>query len=97
MIVYGYAKDTMYTGSGELNIQVRIPNIHGPYEMKDYRGNKVKNYVQDKDLPWYPSLLLPYLPNIGEVVALISSNESSSDFLVIGLTGGQYFPTNPEE
>lgn len=92
MIVYGYAKTYKYAGTGELLIQVRIPNIHGPYTQRDYQGQKVTNYTLDQDLPWYPSLLLPHLPNTGEVVALLAVNSSNSDFLVIGLTGGQYSP-----
>ena len=90
MIVYGYAKGTKYAGDGTLMIQVRIPNIHGPLELSDYKGKKIRNYTRDKDLPWYPSLLLPYLPADGEVVAVTSLDNTSSNFLVIGLTGGSY-------
>lgn len=92
MIIFGYAKQYRYTNSGTLEIQVRIPNIHGPMTELQYKGQKVKNFIRDADLPWYPSLLLPHLPNSGEVVALQSMNESGNDFLVIGLTGGQYSP-----
>lgn len=90
MIVYGYAKETKYTGDGTLLIKVRIPNIHGPYLISDYKGKKIRNYTQDGDLPWYPSLILPYLPGNGEVVALTSLDDTSSAWLVIGLTGGSY-------
>lgn len=91
MIVYGYTKEYYYTGDGTLMIKVRVPSIHGPYSQSDYKGKTVRNYVQDKDLPFYPSLLLPYLPGDGEVAALISTNSGNSQFLVIGLTGGSYF------
>ena len=90
MITFGYVKDYKYTGDGTLTVQVRIPSVHGPYSMRDYKGKPVKNYVQDGDLPWYESVLLPHLPNEGEVAALTSFNNGNSDFLVIGLTGGSY-------
>lgn len=90
MIVYGYAKGYKYAGDGTLLIQVRIPNIHGAYSLSNYKGKKVRNYTSDSDLPWYPSLLLPHLPCEGEVVALSSLDTSSSNWLVIGLTGGSY-------
>ena len=90
MIVYGYVKDTKYSGDGTLLIQTRIPNIHGPYSVYDYNGKKIRNYTKDEDLPWYPSLLLPYMPGDGEVVALTSLDGTSSSWLVLGLTGGSY-------
>lgn len=89
MIVYGYVKEYMYTGDGTLLLRVRIPQIHGPINKSEYKGQKVIRYTEDRDLPWYPSLLLPHLPNSGEVVALASTSSSdSSSFLVLGLTGG---------
>lgn len=90
MITYGYVKDYMYTGDGTLMVKVRIPSIHGPYNQSDARGRTIKNYILDKDLPYYQSILLPYLPNEGEVVALASIDESTSTFIVVGLTGGSY-------
>lgn len=92
MVIYGYAKSYMYTGSGEFNIQVRIPNIHGPYDKREYKGHTARGYVEDANLPWYPSLILPHTPKTGDVVALMATNSANSDFLVIGLTGGQYTP-----
>lgn len=87
MIVYGFAKDYTYDGDGTLKVQVRIPQIHGPYRQEMTKGI----YVRDKDLPWYTSLLLPSMPAEGDVVALSSSNEAkSSNMIVIGLTGGNY-------
>ena len=68
MIVYGYAKSYKYSGDGTLQIQVRIPTIHGPMDTKEYRGLVARNYVRDEDLPYYSSLLLPHLPAEGEVV-----------------------------
>lgn len=91
MIVYGYVRNYQYAGDGTLMIQVRIPSIHGPMDQKEYKGQVVRNYVQDTDLPYYPSLLLPHLPTDGEVVAVASTNETSSNFIVIGLTGGSYY------
>lgn len=89
MIVYGFVKQYRYTGDGTMLIQVRIPSIHGPINKSEYRGQKVRAYTEDADLPWYQSVLLPYLPNEGEVVMLSSINASqSSGFVVIGLTGG---------
>ena len=90
MIVYGYARQTMYSGTGEFLVRVRIPNIHGPIDKRDYQGQKIKNYVEDSDLPWYPALLMPHIPTTNEVVALLSTNSANTEFLVIGLTGGQY-------
>ena len=90
MIVYGYAKQYKYSGDGTMQIQVRIPNIHGPFQKTDYQGKRVRNYTADSDLPWYPSLLLPHEPGDGEVVALCSLDSSSSHWLVLGLTGGSY-------
>lgn len=90
MITYGYAKSYHYTNDSTLYVKVRIPSIHGPYNLKDAGGKTVRNYVQDDDLPDYPSLLLPHLPNEGEVVALSSMNSSNNNFIVIGLTGGSY-------
>ena len=88
MIVYGYAKDYKYANDGTLQIQVRIPSIHGPYTQQ--AGSKL-SYVRDADLPWYTSILLPHLPLDGDVVMLQSLNESkSSNHVVIGLTGGSY-------
>lgn len=90
MITYGYAKDYQYQGDGTLSIRVRIPSIDGPYKMTEYMGKPVRSYVRDEDLPYYPSLLLPHLPNEGDIVALASVDESNNDWVVIGLTGGSY-------
>lgn len=90
MIVYGYVKQTKYAGDGTLLIQVRVPNMHGPYLLSDYQGKKIRNYTRDEDLPWYPSLILPYLPGDGDVVALTSLDDTSSSWLILGLTGGSY-------
>lgn len=90
MVTYGYAKDTRYTGDGTLLVKVRIPSIHGPNSQKEYKGKSVRNYTFDADLPYYPSLLLPHLPTTDEVVALLATNDSNNQFLVIGLTGGRY-------
>lgn len=88
MIAFGFAKAYNYLNDGTLQIQVRIPNIHGPYKQVSGKGT----YVRDEDLPWYTSVLLPHLPSVGEVVMLVSSNESkSSEYVCIGLTGGSYF------
>ena len=91
MITFGYAKDYQYTNDGTLMVQVRIPQIHGAYDRSNYRGQTIRNYVMDADLPWYQSILLPHLPNDGEVVALSSINNADNEFMVIGLTGGSYY------
>lgn len=91
MIVNGYVKQYKYMGDGTLAIQVRIPVIHGPLSEREYKGQQVRNYVRDEDLPYYPSLLLPHLPVEGEVVALTSTNDKNSEFLILGLTGGSYY------
>ena len=91
MIINGYVKGYKYAGDGTLLIKVRIPSIHGPMDQREYNGQQIRGYVLDADLPYYPSVLLPHLPNDGEVVALTSTNESSSKFFVLGLTGGAYY------
>lgn len=90
MIIYGYAKDYYYTGDGTLLVKCRIPNIHGPYNYKEFAGKVPKRYVRDEDLPYYPSVLLPYLPSDGDVVALSSLDNGNEHFLIIGLTGASY-------
>ena len=93
MIINGYVKEYRYEGDGTLMIKVRIPNIHGPMSEREYKGQHVRNYVRDDELPFYPSVLLPHLPNNGEVVALMETNNGTYDFMVIGLTGGSYYNT----
>lgn len=90
MIIYGYAKQHRYTGDGTLQIQVRIPSIHGPFSLSDGRGKLIRNYVADEHLPYYPSILLPHLPNHGDVVAMVGTSNAMQDLIVIGLTGGSY-------
>lgn len=91
MITFGYAKGCQYAGDGTLQVKVRIPSVHGPYTQKDYSGQRVRNYTADADLPWVPSVLLPHLPQEGEVVAVASLTDGKSSFLVLGLTGGSYY------
>lgn len=90
MVVYGYVKEYKYSGDGTLLVKVRVPNEHGAYDISEYQGKTPRNYVADKDLPWYPSLLLPHLPTEGEVVAITSLDNTSSNWLILGLTGGSY-------
>lgn len=90
MIIFGYAKQYRYTGDGTLQVQVRIPSMHGPFSLTDGRGKIVRNYVRDEDLPFYSSLLLPHLPNPGDVVALQGTSDAMNELIVIGLTGGSY-------
>lgn len=88
MIVFGFAIAYNYVNDGTLKIKVRIPSIHGPYKQQAGRST----YTRDEDLPWCTSVLLPHLPNEGEVVMLESVNSSSSSqFVCIGLTGGSYY------
>ena len=91
MIVFGYAKQYQYTNDGTLMIQVRVPAIHGAFDRTAYRGKTIRNYVDDADLPYYQSILLPHLPTDGEVVALSAVNTAQNEFIVIGLTGGSYY------
>lgn len=90
MIIYGYAKDYLYSGDGSLKVKVRIPSIHGPYKKSDSKGKIIHSYVEDSNLPYYPSILLPHNPKEGEVVVLSSMNEANNEFIVIGITGGSY-------
>lgn len=91
MIINGYVKSSRYAGDGTMMLQVRIPAIHGPVNQKEAKGKALRSYVRDSDLPYYPSLLLPHLPAEGEVVVLQSLNEKSTEFIVIGLSGGSYY------
>ena len=91
MIIFGYAKNYQYTNDGTLLVQVRLPAVHGAFDKSAYRGQTIRNYVKDEDLPWYQSILLPHLPTDGEVVALTSLNKADNEFIVIGLTGGSYY------
>lgn len=87
MIVFGFAKNYQYDGDGTLKVQVRIPSIHGPYVQVSNKGT----YTRDQDLPWVTCMLMPNLPAEGDVIALQTTTESkSSDFIGIGMTGGNY-------
>lgn len=90
MLTHGYAKGYKYAGDGTLLVKVRIPSIHGAYTQQEYQGRRPHNYVLDKDLPYYPSVILPNLPGEGDVVLLCSINESNQEWYVIGLTGGAF-------
>lgn len=90
MMTYGYAIEYRYTGEGTLEVKTRVPAIHGPMHPEEANGMSLKTYTQECDLPWYESLLLPHTPNYGDVVCLISNSETNPDFLVIGITGGNY-------
>ena len=88
MIVYGFAKNYTYNSDGTMLIQVRIPSIHGPFRQVSTKNK----YTRDADLPWYVSLLTINLPMEGDVVILATTNEGlGSDFIVLGLTGGNYY------
>jgi hypothetical protein len=91
MIVFGYAKQSRRNLRGVLEIQVRIPTIHGPWSMAEYRGELVRNYIRDEDLPYFQSIELPRIPQSGDVVALEALDSGSTEWLVIGLTGANYF------
>ena len=93
MTINGYVKSYKYAGDGTLLVQVRIPTIHGPMKQSEYRGSVSRSYTRDEDLPYYQSLLLPHLPAEGEVAMLMSKNDKSSEFVVMGLTGGSYYNT----
>lgn len=84
MIVYGYTKHVKYTSDEGLFIRVRIPSVHGPLDRSDYKGNIVRNYVEDENLPYYPALLRDIIPVENQVVALMSTNKSNSSFVVLG-------------
>ncbi len=92
MITFGYAKKTRYTASGTMEVQVRLPSVHGPYKQSDAKGKTIKRYVSDDELPYYQSVILPHPPSDGEVVALMNLTDSSTnaDLFVIGYTGATY-------
>ena len=87
MMTYGFAKEYMFDGDGTMKVKVRIPSIHGPYRQEMSK----QKYTQDKDLPWYTSVLMPNFPNEGDVVVLESMTSSAnSQFIIVGMTGGNY-------
>lgn len=90
MVTYGYVMQHEYRDDGTLMVKVRIPSIHGPYSQLEYSGQKIRNYVRDDDLPWYPSVLLTHIPNKGDVIALLATSEANREFIVLGLTGSSY-------
>ena len=49
MIVYGYVKGVKFSGDGTMQIQVRIPNIHGAFEKANYGGKTIRNYTEDME------------------------------------------------
>lgn len=75
---------------GGYDIQVRIPSVHGAYKKSDYKGKTPKNYVNDKDLPWYPSIESVTNRTVGSIAVLLAVNPSASSFIVIGTTGSEY-------
>ena len=90
MLILGYAIKYRYADNGTTEVQVRIPTAHGPMDKSEYGGKTVHNYVEENDLPYYMSLILPHMPNYGDVVVLSATTESRKDWVVIGLTGGSY-------
>lgn len=88
MIVYGYAKDVKYSGDGTMYVRVRIPAIHGPNNRNEYKGHIDRNYVWDRDLPYYQANLLSSIPVDGDILELQTPSEGSTDFIVSGITGG---------
>lgn len=87
MIIYGYAKDVKYGRDGTMYVRVRIPQIHGPQNRQEYRGQQSRNYTWDKDLPYYPANILSAVPQDGDIVELQTPNGGSTEFTVSGLTG----------
>lgn len=90
MIALGYCKGYRYEGDGTLMVKVRIPSTHGPYMQSNAGGKTLRNYTSDDNLPWVQSVLLPHLPAEGEVVVLSTFDTSTSNWIVIGLTGASY-------
>ena len=48
MITFGYAKAYQYTNDGTLLVQVRMPAVHGAFDISSYRGQTARNYVKYK-------------------------------------------------
>ena len=90
MILLGYAIKYRYADNGTTEIQVRIPNIHGPMNKSEYNGKTAQNYVAEADLPYYMSVIMPHMPSYGDVVVLESRSEANHEWIVIGMTGGNY-------
>lgn len=90
MIVFGYAKQMKLQGDGSYQIQTRIPSIHGPYKESDSKGKRIRNYTADEDLPWIPTVLLPYNPADGDILVISTLDETPNNWIVIGLTGASY-------
>ena len=90
MLILGYAIKYRYADNGTVEVQVRIPNVHGPMDLTEYHGSSANNYVAEDDLPYYMSIIMPHLPNYGDVVVLSSRSDAMCEWVVIGLTGGNY-------
>ena len=90
MITYGYIVASQPNQMGGYEMQVRIPSVHGAYNLEDYRGQTPRNYVQDKDLPWYPCLESVTNRTTGSIAVLAAINYSNNSFIVIGTTGSSY-------
>lgn len=85
MLTYGISKEVNTRSDGTLWIRVRVPSIHGADNQKDYAGKMIRNYVLDKDLPWFQSVQLPTEPKSEDTLVLASMNNSNNDFIVIGI------------
>ena len=93
MIVYGYAKQTRYNNDGILEIQTRLPQIHGPYLQSDAKGKTIHNYTRDQDLPYYQALISNDIRvSDGDVVILESENPGmGAGMIITGVTGANYY------
>ena len=90
MIIFGYAIETRTSDEGVLEIKTRVPLIHGPYDLLEYKGRPTHGYIADSKLPWYQSVVLPKDPQKGDVVALTPLDDGKADFLIVGLMGSSY-------
>ena len=90
MITLGYAITYRYAANGTTEVQVRIPNVHGPMNKSEYQGKTANGYVEEKDLPYFMSVIMPHMPSYGDVVVLEAVSENKHRWVVIGMTGGNY-------
>lgn len=90
MVTTGYAIKYRYADNGTTEVQVRIPNVHGPMNKSEYNGKTARNYVEEEDLPYFMSVIMPHMPSYGDVVVLESNHTSQREWTVIGMTGGNY-------
>jgi hypothetical protein len=100
MCLFGIAADTpTYDADGVISIKVRIPTLHGAWDISDYSGktNASRAYdkrVADKDLPLYQALQSESLRmvEVGDILLITTIDGSKSGTMfIMGRTGSTIY------